>query len=99
MLVLCVAIILIAAAVMLPRQKVVGVAQSVSPPAFCAVVGDEAVTSLLVPIRQKFDIPAIAAVVLTSAGIQGVGAVGVRKRGAEIPVALNDHWHLGSDGK
>ena len=60
---------------------------------------DEAVTSVLEPIRQKSGVPAMAAAVVTSAGIQFVGAVGVRKRGTDIPVALNDLWHLGSDTK
>ena len=43
--------------------------------------------------------PAIAAAVVTSAGIQFVGAVGVRERGTDIPVTLDDQWHLGSDTK
>src|SRR5205085_5522265 len=53
----------------------------------------------LKPIRQKTGVPAMAAAVVTSSGIEFVGAVGVRKRGTEIPVTLNDLWHLGSDGK
>jgi CubicO group peptidase (beta-lactamase class C family) len=60
---------------------------------------DESVTSVLEPIRQKSGVPAMAAAVVTSAGIQFVGAVGVRKRGVEIPVTLDDRWHLGSDTK
>jgi len=60
---------------------------------------DEAVTGALKPILQKSGVPAIAAAVVTSAGIQFVGAVGVRKRGTEIPVTLDERWHLGSDTK
>ena len=41
----------------------------------------------------------MVAAVVTSEGIRFVGAVGVRKRGTEIPVTLSDQWHLGSDGK
>lgn len=67
--------------------------------AFCPAQGDEAVTRLLKPIRQKYNVPAMAAAVVTSAGIKFVGAVGVRKRGTDIPVGLDDFWHLGSDGK
>jgi len=63
------------------------------------VAGDEAVTRALKPIREKSDVPAITATVVTSDGIQFVGAVGVRKRGTEIPVTLEDRWHLGSDTK
>jgi CubicO group peptidase (beta-lactamase class C family) len=61
--------------------------------------GDEAVTSALEPIRQKFAVPAMAAAVVTSAGIEFVGVVGVRKRGTEVPAGLTDLWHLGSDTK
>lgn len=63
------------------------------------VAGDEVVTRVLKPIREKSDVPAIAAAVVTSAGIQFVGAVGVRKRGSDIPITLDDLWHLGSDTK
>lgn len=68
-------------------------------PEFCPAVGDKNVTQLLKPIRQKFNLPAMAAAAVTSDGLKFVGAVGVRKRGTEIPVALDDLWHLGSDGK
>lgn len=68
-------------------------------PKFCPTVGDTNVTQLLRPIRQKFNLPAMAAAVVTSDGLKWVGAVGVRKRGTEIPVTLDDLWHLGSDGK
>lgn len=74
-------------------------ATTVPASVFCPVVGDEAVTEVLKPIRQKFNVPAIALAVVTSDGIKWVGAVGVRKRGTEIPVTLDDLWHLGSDGK
>ncbi|HEX5221964.1 MAG TPA: serine hydrolase [Verrucomicrobiae bacterium] len=60
---------------------------------------DDAVTSLLEPIRQKHSVPAIAAAVVTSDGIQFVGVVGVRKRGTDIAATLDDRWHLGSDTK
>src|SRR6266487_4344486 len=65
----------------------------------CPVVGDEAVTRALKPIRQKSGVPAMAAAGVASARLEFVGAVGVRKRGTEIPGPLNDQWHLGSDCK
>ena len=68
-------------------------------PKFCPMVGDTNVTQLLKTIRQKYNLPAMAAAVVTSDGLKLVGAVGVRKRGTEIPVSLDDLWHLGSDGK
>ena len=56
-------------------------------------------TNLLVPIRQKHRVPAIAAALVTSKGLVTVGVVGTRKRGTEIAATLNDQWHLGSDTK
>jgi CubicO group peptidase (beta-lactamase class C family) len=74
-------------------------ATRVSSANFCPAVGDTNVTVLLTPIRNKFNVPAVCAAVVTSDGIQFVGAVGVRKRGTEIPVTLTDLWHFGSDTK
>jgi CubicO group peptidase (beta-lactamase class C family) len=61
--------------------------------------GDQAVISVLKPIRAKYDVPAMAAAVVTSAGVKFVGVVGVRKRDTELPAELDDLWHLGSDTK
>jgi CubicO group peptidase (beta-lactamase class C family) len=96
MFIICVALLLTVAWFMNRYQKNNA---SLPVPSFCPVVGDAAVTGVLQPIRQKFNVPAIAAAVVTSDGIKFLGAVGVRKRGTEIPVALADLWHLGSDGK
>lgn len=78
-------------------------AKSAGPPdgaaSSCPVAGDEAIAQLLVPIRNQHDIPALAAVIATSKGIAGAGAVGLRKRGSKEPVTADDLWHLGSDTK
>jgi CubicO group peptidase (beta-lactamase class C family) len=95
MLVICVGLLL-AAAWTINKHKLARLGPA---PAFCPLVGDEAVTQALKPIRQKFNVPAMAAAVVTSDGIKFVGAVGARKRGTEIPVTLADLWHLGSDTK
>jgi len=95
MLVICVGLLL-AAAWTINKHKLARLGPA---PVFCPVVGDEAVTQALKPIRQKFNVPAMAAVVVTGDSIKFVGAVGVRKRGTEVPVSLNDFWHLGSDAK
>jgi CubicO group peptidase (beta-lactamase class C family) len=94
-----VALLLAAALVMPPREATAGAAEGYPASALCPVVGDEAVTSALKPIRQKSGVPAMAALVVTSKGVQFAGAVGVRKRDTEIPVTLADEWHLGSDTK
>ena len=61
--------------------------------------GDPAVTNLLAPIRAKYQVPAMAAAIVTSKGLVTAGVVGTRKRGTEIAATLNDQWHLGSDTK
>ena len=96
MFVICV-VLLFAVAWMMNRRD--NAAKTATAPAFCPVAGEEAVTQVLKPIRQKFNVPAMAVAVVTSDEIKWVGAVGVRKRGTEIPVTLADLWHLGSDGK
>lgn len=94
--VLCVALLFTAAWVMNRRAQR---ADDGPAPKFCPLVGDTNVTQLLQPIRQKYNLPAMSAAVVTGDGLKWVGAVGVRKRGTEIPVTLDDLWHLGSDGK
>jgi CubicO group peptidase (beta-lactamase class C family) len=44
-------------------------------------------------------LPALAAAVVTNKGLVAVGAVGVRKRGSNVPVTINDQFHLGSNTK
>jgi CubicO group peptidase (beta-lactamase class C family) len=55
--------------------------------------------SLLAPIREKYDLPALAGAIVTSHKLVATGAVGVRKYGTETPVTINDEFHLGSDTK
>lgn len=96
MFVVC-AVLLFALAWMVVRRK--NAAKIGPAPAFCPALGDEPVTQAIKPIRQKFNVPAMAVTVVTNDGVKFVGAVGVRKRGTEIPIKLDDLWHLGSDGK
>jgi CubicO group peptidase (beta-lactamase class C family) len=51
---------------------------------------------LLEPIRAKHKLPALAAAVVATEGIQAIGATGVRRAGHDEPVTINDLWHLGS---
>jgi len=57
------------------------------------------IRGLLEPIRAEYRLPALAGAVVTSRGLQSLGAVGVRKAGTEISVTDGDLWHLGSDTK
>jgi CubicO group peptidase (beta-lactamase class C family) len=57
------------------------------------------VADLLAPIRERYNLPALAGAVLTSRGLVEIGAVGVRKAGTDVPVTDRDEWHLGSNTK
>jgi CubicO group peptidase (beta-lactamase class C family) len=57
------------------------------------------IDALLAPVREKHEVPALAAAVVSSKGLVAVGAVGVRKLGGPPPVTVNDRFHLGSDTK
>lgn len=61
--------------------------------------GDPEIVQTLVPILQKHNLPAAAAVWITSDGIQKIGVAGVRKRGSDVPATLKDLWHIGSNTK
>src|SRR5271169_4259816 len=56
-------------------------------------------TSILEPLRKKYDLPALAGAIVTSRGLVSIGAVGVRKYGDKTPVSVNDQFHLGSNTK
>jgi CubicO group peptidase (beta-lactamase class C family) len=62
-------------------------------------VNDARVREILEPIRQKSRLPALAAALVTEKGLDVAGAVGRRKAGADVPVTIDDLWHLGSDTK
>lgn len=59
----------------------------------------EDLRSLLEPIREKHDLPALAGAIVTSKGLQAIGVVGVRKYGTKTAAAVDDQFHLGSDTK
>jgi len=62
-------------------------------------VGDPEILSVLSAVRARTGVPAMAAAVVTSQGLQKVAAVGTRKAGTDVPVTLDDLWHLGSNTK
>lgn len=62
-------------------------------------VGDSDLIRILSEVRKLHNVPAMAAALVTDQGLQKVAAVGTRKWGTDIPVTLNDMWHLGSDTK
>jgi CubicO group peptidase (beta-lactamase class C family) len=68
-------------------------AQQPAPPT------SEQLRELLTPARQKHDVPALGAAVVTSKGPVAVAVVGVRKRGAKAEATTADRFHIGSDTK
>lgn len=54
---------------------------------------------LLTPYLARYDLPALAAAAVQDGNIIAAGAVGTRRVGTDIPVTLNDRFHLGSDTK
>jgi len=57
------------------------------------------IQELLTPILKKHDLPALGAAMVKQEGLVAVGVVGVRKRGDETPVTIDDRFHLGSNTK
>ena len=47
----------------------------------------------------EYKLPALAAAVVKDGKVVAIGAVGTRKLGANIPVTLDDRFHIGSDTK
>jgi CubicO group peptidase (beta-lactamase class C family) len=64
-----------------------------------SAVLDEAVGKLVALSRTKHGVPAVAAVLATSRGVQSVHADGLRKAGDKVKVQPWDRFHLGSDTK
>lgn len=60
---------------------------------------DNAIAAALERVRIKHNVPALSAAIVTSRGIDGLAAVGVRKAGTTVPVTTDDLWHLGSNTK
>ena len=54
---------------------------------------------MLTPYLVRHELPALAAAVVVDGKVVAVGAVGTRTAGANIPVTVNDRFHLGSDTK
>jgi CubicO group peptidase (beta-lactamase class C family) len=77
----------------------------------CAVVGPrrgsdistsntpESLDAMLEPYLARFGLPALGAAVVKDGAIIAIGAVGTRRAGTQIPVTVNDRFHLGSDTK
>lgn len=57
----------------------------------------ERVDALLAPLVKEHDVPALGvALIDVEKGLVAVGVSGVRERGKEVAVEVDDRWHLGS---
>jgi CubicO group peptidase (beta-lactamase class C family) len=56
---------------------------------------DPDLSSLLEPIRSKYGLPALSALVLRGGDVVGTGAVGVRELGDPRTVTADDRFHIG----
>ncbi|MDD3815384.1 MAG: serine hydrolase [Desulfocapsaceae bacterium] len=61
--------------------------------------GQTSLNPILKPYLGEFNLPALAAAVVKNGEIVSSGAVGVREFGSNIPVTINDPFHIGSDTK
>ncbi len=52
--------------------------------------------ALLEPVRQQFEVPALAGAIVTSDRLVGLGVVGTRVSGEDRPAQVTDQFHLGS---
>ncbi|MCA9288182.1 MAG: beta-lactamase family protein [Phycisphaerales bacterium] len=55
--------------------------------------------ALLEQVLARHDVPALGAAVVDTEGLVAIGAVGVRARGSDEAVRIDDLWHIGSNTK
>lgn len=58
--------------------------------------GDGALDAVLEVVRERWNLPALAAVLVHDGRVVEKGAVGLRAVGTDVRVTVNDRWHLGS---
>ncbi|WP_205470738.1 serine hydrolase domain-containing protein [Breoghania sp. L-A4] len=64
-----------------------------------AMAQPDDITGYLDGIRVEYGLPALAAAVVRDGAVVAVAAVGTRVHGEQIPVRLDDRFHLGSNTK
>ena len=58
--------------------------------------GPRDLSEVLTPILDRAKIPALGAAVVSSKGLEAIGAVGLRSWEGESEVTVDDCWHIGS---
>jgi CubicO group peptidase (beta-lactamase class C family) len=64
-----------------------------------AQVSDKELHAELESAREKHSVPALGAAIVSSKGLLAIHVVGVRKKGSDAKVTIDDRFHLGSDSK
>jgi len=59
----------------------------------------QSLNSTLEPYLKEFGLPALSAAAFKNGDIIAAGAVGTRRAGENLPVTIDDKFHLGSDSK
>ena len=85
----------------MPAFKLIGKFLAIIALAVIPVWGAEpqSLDRTLAPYLKEFGLPALAAAVVHNGSIVACGAVGTRRAGTQIPVTINDRFHIGSDSK
>ncbi len=82
-----------------PVGMVIAAASTEMAPARANTADHASLDPILEPYLARFILPALAAAVVRDGQVVAAGAVGTRRVGARIPVAIADRFHLGSDAK
>lgn len=65
-------------------------------PAAAQPAAPASLDAMLTPYLARYGLPALAGAVVREGRVIAAGAVGTRRAGAQIPVALTDRFHIGS---
>jgi CubicO group peptidase (beta-lactamase class C family) len=85
----------------MPALRMIGTFLAIMASAVVPIWGaqPQSLDRMLDPYLKEFGLPALAAAVFQNGSIVACGAVGTRRAGTQIPVTLNDRFHIGSDSK
>jgi CubicO group peptidase (beta-lactamase class C family) len=85
----------------MPALRLIGTFLAIIASAVVPVWGaqPQPLDRMLDPYLKEFGLPALAAAVFQNGSIVASGAVGTRRAGTQIPVTINDRFHIGSDSK
>src|SRR5262245_53130672 len=93
----CLALPLAACAVSVAPERAEASPQATSRPASASPPREPRdVSALLRPLREHYELPGIVGAIVDRGELVALGADGVRKRDAAVPITAQDRMHLGS---